>query len=306
MSEPTQDDAPPELEIPDKKHFKIGEVASILDVKPYILRYWESEFSSISPRKTSGRHRMYTRDDIELLATIKSLLYDQMFTIAGARKRLEELAQEQGGPMAALFAEEPGVGMGSALEGAEQLGASQELEQLRVANNSLRGQLEEAESNLEATSMALHDVQMAHNEALNHVGILEQELSRVEGEATEPLREENERLSERVSSLEAELDLLVAERDALREALEAERESVREAREEAARAREASRQVVASAATEAEPDPEALEAGWLNDLEAARRVEGELRNEMKDQLIHHRLFLKRLRNELVSLDEFIG
>jgi DNA-binding transcriptional MerR regulator len=77
------------VEIPDKFYFKIGEVASITGVKPHVLRYWESEFRMFSPSKSRGKQRQYERRDIELALEIKELLYEQGFTIAGARKHLK-------------------------------------------------------------------------------------------------------------------------------------------------------------------------------------------------------------------------
>ncbi|MFO7832117.1 MAG: MerR family transcriptional regulator [Desulfuromonadaceae bacterium] len=77
------------VEIPDKFYFKIGEVAAITGVKPHVLRYWESEFRMFSPAKSRGKQRQYERRDIELALEIKQLLYEQGFTIAGARKHLK-------------------------------------------------------------------------------------------------------------------------------------------------------------------------------------------------------------------------
>lgn len=88
-------------ELPDKQYFKIGEVARITGVKPHVLRYWETEFSSIRPQKTRTNQRLYRRRDVELLLQIKQLLYQEGFTIAGANKRLRELARQQG-PRAAV------------------------------------------------------------------------------------------------------------------------------------------------------------------------------------------------------------
>jgi DNA-binding transcriptional MerR regulator len=80
--------------IPDKLYFKIGEVSKITKVKPYVLRYWESEFNIISPQKSKSRQRVYTRKDIELILEIKNLLYKEKFTLKGAKKRLKELHQK--------------------------------------------------------------------------------------------------------------------------------------------------------------------------------------------------------------------
>jgi DNA-binding transcriptional MerR regulator len=72
-------------EIPDKLYFKIGEVSELLGVEPYVLRYWETEFAVLSPKKSGTGHRLYRRKDVELLLRIKHLLYEKKFTIEGAR-----------------------------------------------------------------------------------------------------------------------------------------------------------------------------------------------------------------------------
>ncbi|MGD0498791.1 MAG: MerR family transcriptional regulator [Bryobacteraceae bacterium] len=76
-------------EIPDKLYFKIGEVSELLAVEPYVLRYWESEFPHLSPKKSGTGHRLYRRKDVELLLRIKHLLYEKRFTIEGARQSLQ-------------------------------------------------------------------------------------------------------------------------------------------------------------------------------------------------------------------------
>jgi DNA-binding transcriptional MerR regulator len=75
--------------IPNKLFFKIGEVCEITDTQPYVLRYWESEFPMLAPAKNSSGQRIYRRRDIETVFRIKELLYDEGFTIAGAKKRIE-------------------------------------------------------------------------------------------------------------------------------------------------------------------------------------------------------------------------
>jgi DNA-binding transcriptional MerR regulator len=82
--------ASPEPEIPDKLFFRIGEVSQIVGVEPYVLRYWESEFKALSPKKSGTGQRMFRRKDVELLLEIKRLLYDKKFTIEGARLALSE------------------------------------------------------------------------------------------------------------------------------------------------------------------------------------------------------------------------
>jgi DNA-binding transcriptional MerR regulator len=80
-------------EIPDKLYFKIGEVSELLGVEPYVLRYWETEFAVLSPKKSGTGHRLYRRKDVELLLRIKHLLYEKKFTIEGARMALQAEAK---------------------------------------------------------------------------------------------------------------------------------------------------------------------------------------------------------------------
>ena len=84
---------PPRL--PDKLYFKIGEVGRIVGVKPYVLRYWETEFNLLKPGKAPSRHRLYKKKDVELLLDIKRLLYSEGYTIEGARKKLKEVKKEE-------------------------------------------------------------------------------------------------------------------------------------------------------------------------------------------------------------------
>jgi DNA-binding transcriptional MerR regulator len=89
------DPAPPSesLQIPDKLYFRIGEVAGLLAVEPYVLRYWETEFPSLTPKKSVTGHRLYRRKDVELLLKIKHLLYEKRYTIEGARQSLHNDAK---------------------------------------------------------------------------------------------------------------------------------------------------------------------------------------------------------------------
>lgn len=80
--------------IPDKIYFKIGEVSKIVGVKAYVIRFWESEFK-INRAKTKTSHRIYKAKDIELLLTIKDLLYNKKFTIDGAKNKLKELQKDE-------------------------------------------------------------------------------------------------------------------------------------------------------------------------------------------------------------------
>lgn len=81
--------------IPEKLFFKIGEVGEIVGVKPHVLRYWESEFEFLKPRKTSSGHRIYKRSDVVLLLKIHELVHEEGYTISGARKKLSEEKEEK-------------------------------------------------------------------------------------------------------------------------------------------------------------------------------------------------------------------
>ncbi len=78
--------------LPDKPYYRIGEVAEYLGVEPHVLRYWEREFPQIKPRRAPSRHRIFLPQDIRLLETIKRLLHEEGYTVAGARRRLAQAA----------------------------------------------------------------------------------------------------------------------------------------------------------------------------------------------------------------------
>lgn len=99
MAEPKTD------ALPDKLYFKIGEVSEIIGVEPYVLRYWETEFPALKPSKSRSQQRMYRRRDVELLIEIKRLLYNEMYTIAGAKKQLSKNGERA--PAAQLHLELP-------------------------------------------------------------------------------------------------------------------------------------------------------------------------------------------------------
>jgi DNA-binding transcriptional MerR regulator len=87
MLEPSNNDELPT--IPGKRYFTIGEVSELCGVKPHVLRYWEQEFPQLKPVKRRGNRRYYQRQDVLVIRQIRALLYDQGFTIGGARNRLE-------------------------------------------------------------------------------------------------------------------------------------------------------------------------------------------------------------------------
>src|ERR1700692_3845081 len=86
-----------ETAIPDKSLFRGGEASRLTAAKPFVLRYWETEFPMLQPVKSPKGHRLYRREDIDTVFVIKRLLYDEGFTIAGARRHLRDQAEESGG-----------------------------------------------------------------------------------------------------------------------------------------------------------------------------------------------------------------
>ncbi len=96
--------------IPAKRYFTIGEVGELCGVKPHVLRYWEQEFTQLRPVKRRGNRRYYQHHEVLMIRRIRDLLYDQGFTISGARNRLQELVQadrqlQRGGSLADVAAD---------------------------------------------------------------------------------------------------------------------------------------------------------------------------------------------------------
>ena len=90
-----QKQKPHQIKIPDKFYFKIGEVSRIAGLPSHVLRFWESEFKKISPRRTQSGQRSYTKKDIETILEIKHLLHEKKFTIDGARKYINAKAEAE-------------------------------------------------------------------------------------------------------------------------------------------------------------------------------------------------------------------
>jgi len=86
---------PQPVEIPDKLYFRIGEVSRLTGVKPSVLRFWETEFPQLSPKKSGTNQRLYRRKDIETVLAIKHLLWEKRYTIEGARAALAEMRQQR-------------------------------------------------------------------------------------------------------------------------------------------------------------------------------------------------------------------
>ena len=122
-----------------KLYYRIGEVAQITDVKPQVLRYWETEFRWMAPPKSRSKQRLYRRKDIEMILAIKRILYEERYTIAGARQQLKELGL--GGIEEA--ASENGAAKARREPSAEEVNAGRLAEELRATYQKLRGELQE-------------------------------------------------------------------------------------------------------------------------------------------------------------------
>lgn len=85
-------------EIPDKRYFTIGEVSSLCGVKPHVLRYWEQEFSALHPMKRRGNRRYYQHEDVLMIRQIRKLLYEEGFTIEGAKAHLSDVPAQPASP----------------------------------------------------------------------------------------------------------------------------------------------------------------------------------------------------------------
>jgi len=139
---PADNKLPPLPEIPRKRYFAIGEVSELCDVKPHVLRYWEQEFPQLRPVKRRGNRRYYQQDDVLMVRRIRSLLYEQGFTIGGARQRLREMPKvalvEAARPVAP-----PAVSNGAVKRGTPR--RAQEIQKLRDELESLLRLLPDAE-----------------------------------------------------------------------------------------------------------------------------------------------------------------
>ena len=101
-----------EVHIPDKLYFRIGEVSKLCRLQAYVLRFWETEFPQLKPVKSSTGQRMYRKKDVETVVRIKTLLYDEGFTIVGARQQLRSEARDSKTHQPALFGHGGGMGRG--------------------------------------------------------------------------------------------------------------------------------------------------------------------------------------------------
>jgi DNA-binding transcriptional MerR regulator len=159
-------------EIPGKLFFKIGEVCDITDTQPYVLRFWESEFPQLSPRKNRSGQRVYQRKDIDMILRIKTLLYEEEYTIAGARRKLED--ESAAGRPAGKIAPRPAATKSApAARHAHVRGAGSEaehpvdaLEERAAAGKTKAGGSGQDAARQKALEAALHDVRTSLGEIL--------------------------------------------------------------------------------------------------------------------------------------------
>ncbi|MBU1237933.1 MAG: MerR family transcriptional regulator [Gammaproteobacteria bacterium] len=112
MASTQRDELPP---IPAKRYFTIGEVSELCGVKPHVLRYWEQEFTQLKPVKRRGNRRYYQHHEVLLVRRIRQLLYDEGFTISGARNRLDDVSVKRGVSTESAVAQDFGMPAGMSL-----------------------------------------------------------------------------------------------------------------------------------------------------------------------------------------------
>lgn len=203
------------MNIPEKSFFKIGEVAKLLDVEAYVLRYWESEFDVLVPEKTKSGQRIYQSEDIVLLAKIRDLLYVDMYTIAGARRQLELLKEGRSGEVTQAQAVISGADHEELIALQSKYAALQKShDELQAAHAELQALHQAAQAEHDASTTQLQvayenvcderDVLAAQLEALE----LENEalhLSLMPAESAAETEEKNRELFEVIAQLELEL-----------------------------------------------------------------------------------------------------
>lgn len=200
------------IELPDKDHFKIGEVAKLLDLEPYVLRYWEKEFEVLSPAKTESGQRSYQQGDIELLATIQQLLYTEMFTIDGARRQLDRASQGKSSYLTGPTSEQNSP---EGEEGADPVA----LEELQWENEQLRLEIEEKTTRRSEVQERLEgriaELEGRLQEAEERQGSGEEVAAL--SEEVETLRGANEQLRAEIEQLEEQIEESERQREALRD-----------------------------------------------------------------------------------------
>src|SRR2546422_349025 len=149
----------PAVAIPEKLFFKIGEVCTLLDVQAHVLRYWESEFPMLAPQKNRAGQRVYRKRDVEIALRIKELLYEDQYTIAGAKKRLANdlraggklkvVSSEGGGEDSEKSASLTASGRGASKAGAAQASSGMKTTEDRKALRQVASELRELLSLLE-------------------------------------------------------------------------------------------------------------------------------------------------------------
>lgn len=149
--------------IPDKAFFRIGEVAEIVGVKPYVIRYWETEFKQLRPNKSPTNQRVYSRADVQLLITIKTLLYTDGFTIEGARKQLTKSARAKTGtlPFPEGGDEEASADSAPVLESHQVKSFLTELDDSKSELSRLRKRVVDAESRVSELEVKLTEERKA-------------------------------------------------------------------------------------------------------------------------------------------------
>ncbi len=221
------------IELPEKTYFKIGEVAKLLEVEPYVLRYWESEFDVLDPEKTKSGQRVYQRPDIELLVQIQTLLYEEMFSIAGARRQIARKREGKSSYFDLEQGRQPSA-QGTAVAGDEQL--REQLEQTRRQLTAAETRANEKDEQLERAEEQVDQLQQQLEEVNQQLSQTKRELKSLHREATK-LRRTNGELQQQLEQLERHEESGPSEQELRTDELRAEVEELRsklsEARQQA-------------------------------------------------------------------------
>ena len=326
------EDTVSDVSIPDKSYFKIGEVSKIVGVEPYNIRYWESQFRQIRPSKTKSRQRLYRRQTIELLLKIKSLLYDQGYTISGAKRHLQQQkkdskaggVQPRQGELGMASEERDAYGQQLAEAEAERqelktqmaslterLDASRDahkesLEQLAEARNILAekesastGEQEEYQQALKELSVKVTELELEKSGLEERLKASAEETAELMAASTDNVEKdrENSALAEKLSQSESELKDWRKKADKLQERCEKQAQDIAEIQGEVAALATAKEEAV-SALSKAEDQLGNLNKSIAEDSEKSVELEG-LNSEL-ERLSEELKTMKSERKRLLS------
>ncbi len=302
------------IELPDKTYFKIGEVAKLLEVEPYVLRYWETEFDVLEPEKTKSGQRVYQRSDIELLFQIRTLLYEEMFTIAGACRQIE---RRQKGKSSYFDLEESTAPQTGGTAVADDSELREELESARQQLTASQSELSDVRQEASSLREERDEAKQAREELRQEASSLREERDEAK-QARDELRNEVQQQRQKVEKLEDHVDELNARIDEQQQQLAKRQQQVSELRSRRDELQSQIETFEQRADSEAQPtaDPEQVEALQSEIAELQQRLEASqqeadrkrraLERTMRDRQKERSQLLDSLRSEVQSLETLAG